>query len=248
MIKLSRGEKPEELTNDVCEELKKLYAEDKDRDVWNSSKIKEPLKKAMLEMSYGKCSYCECKLRIESKDVTIDHFLPKSDNPDEVVEWENLFPACLRCNRKKNKREERIVNPCVDEPKEYLGVTSVNRYRLKGIDTQGIGKNTIEVIGLNDIERVMVPRMTEWEALKEHLEEIEEDLKEEGYKNKYRNRLQKIMENCLFDKSYAAVKATNLLNDSSYLQIKDYFIKEDQWSDTMKNIEAKIKEIALKLV
>ena len=174
--------------------------------------------------------------------------LPKSANPDEVVEWENLFPACLRCNRKKNKREERIVNPCVDEPKEYLGVTSVNRYRLKGIDTQGIGKNTIEVIGLNDIERVMVPRMTEWEALKVHLEEIEEDLKEEGYKNKYRNRLQKIMENCLFDKSYAAVKATNLLNDSSYLQIKDYFIKEDQWSDNMKSIEAKIKEIALKLV
>ena len=27
MIKLSRGEKPEELTNDVCEELKKLYAD-----------------------------------------------------------------------------------------------------------------------------------------------------------------------------------------------------------------------------
>ena len=103
MIKLSRGEKPEELTNDVCEELKKLYAEDKDRDVWNSSKIKEPLKKAMLEMSHGKCSYCECKLGIESKDVTIDHFLPKSENPDEVVEWENLFPACLRCNRKKNR-------------------------------------------------------------------------------------------------------------------------------------------------
>lgn len=66
MIKLSWGEKTEELTNDVCEELKKLYAEDKDRDVWNSSKIKEPLKKAMLEMSYGKCSYCECKLGIES--------------------------------------------------------------------------------------------------------------------------------------------------------------------------------------
>ena len=40
----------------------------------------------MLEMSHGKCSYCECKLGIESKDVTIDHFLPKSENPDEVVE------------------------------------------------------------------------------------------------------------------------------------------------------------------
>ena len=35
---------------------------------------------------------------------------------------------------------------------------------------------------------------------------------------------------------------------SSNKRIKDYFIKENQWSDNMKNIEAKIKEIALKLV
>ena len=110
MIKLDRGEKPEELTDEACEELKKLYAEDKDKDVWNSSKIKEPLKKAMLKMSHGKCSYCECKLGIESKDVTIDHFLPKSKNPDKVIEWENLFLACLRCNRKKNNREENRLD------------------------------------------------------------------------------------------------------------------------------------------
>ena len=70
MIKLDRGGKPEELTDEVCKELKKLYAENKDKDVWNSSKIKEPLKKAILKMSNDKCSYCECKLGIESKDAT----------------------------------------------------------------------------------------------------------------------------------------------------------------------------------
>lgn len=38
----------------------------------------------------------------------------------------------------------------------------------------------LDVIGLNDIRRVMVPRMEEWESLKERLMEIETDLKEEG--------------------------------------------------------------------
>ena len=248
MIKLDRGEKPAELTDEVCEELKKLYAEDNDKDVWNSPKIKEPLKKAILEMSHDKCSYCECKLGIESKDVTIDHFYPKSENPDKVVEWENLFPACLRCNRTKSKREERIINPCNDEPKEYLGVRNINRYRLKGIDSEGIGKNTIDVIGLNDVSRVITPRMIAWEILKERLVEIEEDLQDGGYKRKYKNRLRKIMENCLSDTAYAAVKATNLLNDESYNAIKNILIAESQWTDDMKDIEIRIKEIALKLV
>ena len=52
MIKLERGERPKELTDEVCEELKKLYAEDRDKDVWNSTKIKKPLKEAMLDMSH----------------------------------------------------------------------------------------------------------------------------------------------------------------------------------------------------
>ena len=248
MIKLDRGEKPVELTDEACEELKKLYAEDNDKDVWNSPKIKEPLKKAILEMSHDKCSYCECKLGIESKDATIDHFYPKSENPDKVVEWENLFPACLRCNRTKSKQEERIINPCNDEPKEYLGVRNINRYRLKGIDSEGIGKNTIDVIGLNDVRRVITPRMIAWEILKERLVEIEEDLQDGGYQKKYKNRLRKIMENCLPDTEYAAVKSTNLLNDESYNAIKNILIAEGQWTDDMKDVEIRIEEIAFKLV
>ena len=72
MIKLNRGECPKELTDEVKEELTELYKKDKEKDVWNSPKIKKTLKEALLEMSHGKCSYCECALGIESKDVTID--------------------------------------------------------------------------------------------------------------------------------------------------------------------------------
>ena len=248
MIKLERGERPKELTDEVCEELKKLYAEDRDKDVWNSTKIKKPLKEAMLDMSHGKCSYCECRLEIESKDATIDHFLPKSKNPDEVVNWENLFPSCLRCNRKKNDREEKIINPCENEPKDYLGIINANRFRFKAIDSDGIGENTIDVIGLNDIRRVMVPRMEEWESLKERLMEIEADLKEEGFKKKYKNRLRKIMENCLPDVSYSATKATNLLNDDTYNEIKNILLESEQWTADLKKLEEDIEHIALRLV
>ena len=108
--------------------------------------------------SFEDADYCAIQnggLEIESKDATIDHFLPKSKNPDEVVNWENLFPSCLRCNRKKNNREEKIINPCENEPREYLGIVNANRFRFKAIDSGGIGESTIDVIGLNDIRRVM---------------------------------------------------------------------------------------------
>lgn len=40
MIKLNRGECPKELTDEVKEELTELYKKDKEKDVWNSPKIK----------------------------------------------------------------------------------------------------------------------------------------------------------------------------------------------------------------
>lgn len=104
------------------------------------------------------------------------------------------------------------------------------------------------MIGLNDVQRVMTPRMIAWETLKERLVEIEEELNDGGYKKRYKNRLKKIMEDCLPDTEYAAVKATNLLNDETYNVIKRFLIAEDQWTDDMKDIEIRIEEIALKLV
>lgn len=248
MIKLERGECPKELTPEVCDELTKLYSENRDKDVWNSPKIKKPLKDALLEMSHRKCAYCECMLNIESKDVTIDHFLPKSTNPTKVVSWENLFPSCLRCNREKGDYEGKIVNPCEDNPQDYIGLDFKNRYRLKGIDSAGIGKNTVLSIRLNDIQRVMVPRMTEWEDIARRLAEILEDLQEEGYRPRYRKRLEVLMGECMPGSSYAAVKATYMLDDDCYKGIKNFLIAEEEWSDKLEMFEEEMKQISLRLV
>ena len=248
MIKLIRGECPAELTDEVKEALTDLYKKNKEKDVWNSPKIKRSLKKALVDMSHDKCAFCECMLGIESKDITIDHFKPKAHNEDIVVEWNNLLPVCFRCYREKSDFEGRVINPCEDEPKQYLGVNAIQRYRLKGIDAAEIGKNTITKINLNDIDRVMVPRMQEWERIHLQLEEIYEDLEEEGYKPKYLKRFEKVMNQCTIKNSYAAVKATNILNDDCYKAAKAVFQKQNVWVHKHIQIEEEIKEIALQLV
>ena len=90
--------------------------------------------------------------------------------------------------------------------------------------------------------------MQEWELLKERLIDIEADLKEEGFKKKYKNKLRRIMEDCLPDMSYSATKATNLLNDDTYNEIKNILLESDQWTVDLKKLEEDIEHIALRLV
>ena len=52
MIKLERGKCPEELDEVVKEELTKLYKEDNTKSVWNSPKIKEPIKTALTTILF----------------------------------------------------------------------------------------------------------------------------------------------------------------------------------------------------
>lgn len=246
MIKLKRGKCPEELDDSVKEELTKLYKEDNTKAVWNSPKIKEPLKTALINMSKGKCAYCECKLNVESKDITIDHFLPKVENDELVVEWTNLLPSCLRCNRQKNANEERIINPCQDEPKEHLAIRQ-NGYRLSG--KSDMGKNSIRILGLNDIDRVMVPRMTIVETILEHLNDVLEDISElEKITPKYINRTERFLSEALSDKPYSASASAKILDDTVYKSIKDILLSKNLWNNRLIKIENELKNISLDVI
>ena len=241
MIKLERGECPKELTKEVISELTEIYKQDREKDVWNNPRIKKPLKEALMSMSYNKCAYCECELGIESKDVTIDHFKPKLTNSHIVVKWDNLLPACLRCNRTKNRKENKIINPCLIEPKEHIGVKNSRRCRMKAKDV--LGRETIKVLGLNDIERVIAPRNKVCDKLIELLEALAEDIADEGIKDKYIDRLEKILCECQKDYEYSAIKATNVLNDETYITIKEKFILKDKWNVRLRELENELNAI-----
>ena len=57
----------------------------------------------------GLCGYCEERCRGE-----VDHFHPKSRDPDLVYSWSNLVLACHDCNHAKGNRwpPRGYVDPC----------------------------------------------------------------------------------------------------------------------------------------
>ena len=141
-----------------------------------------------------------------------------------------------------------MIDPCVNEPKDFLALDKKNPYRFKGIDGEQIGKNTILAIGINDIERLMAPRMSEWEDIHQRLEDLFDNLQEQGIKGKYKKQLETLMEKCTKESSYAAVKATNMLNDDTYFLIKNFFKVNNAWTSKYETIELEMKEGAMRLV
>ena len=97
MIPLQRAPKPDYLTDEKVQELTNQYQLNIKNTVWKSLEIKEPL----LESSNKKCAYCECILQEKDSYSQIEHFHPKLLYPQEVVLWDNLLPACGRCNAHK---------------------------------------------------------------------------------------------------------------------------------------------------
>lgn len=48
--------------------------------------------------------------------------------------------------------------------------------------------------------------------------------------------------------SYSATKATNLLNDDTYNEIKNILLESERWTADLKKLEEDIEHIALRLV
>lgn len=69
------------------------------------------------------CAYCDGSLTEQSRE-TIDHFLPEHEFRELALSWENLFPACDRCNStyKKERWSCRLVKPDIDPVEELFDV------------------------------------------------------------------------------------------------------------------------------
>ena len=151
MIKLKRGPKPNQLTSVIVGKMVDSFKASNKR-VWDKAYIKE----ALLASSHGKCAYCECYVTVESKYMEVEHFNAKSQYPDDVINWLNLLPSCKRCNGNKGNHDVKsfpIINPYSVDPKSHLCLKVA---RFKGKTSRGI--ETISVIKLNEIERVLSVR------------------------------------------------------------------------------------------
>ncbi len=248
MIKISRLPAPAELTPAVVAAKTAEYKADRSKTVWKEAYIRERL----LEMSHDKCCYCECKLAEESKYMEVEHFHDKNDYPDEVVEWDNLLPSCKTCNDCKGTHDtylEPIVNPSVDDPRDYLGVRD-NAYREKNEK----GKETHIACNLNDTERHCVPRYRVCAELRKKVEELLErahsitPTSKTQVKNKLRNDAVELLESCQSDREYTAIKATMMVNNPEYATLMGELQRIGIWTNNLFGLDSEMRNYVMDLI
>lgn len=249
MIKLERTAKPAKLTDQLVTALVSEFKLN-GSNVWNQAFIKE----ALLDLSKEKCCYCECNIKEESKYMEVEHFLPKKYYPDKVVDWDNLLPSCKRCNSNKGEHDpnnDYIINPCNDDPKLHI---AMKHYRLKAKDQ--IGQSTIEVLYLNDTERLVQPRFLIGNEAQESIEKLADKLRDyhQGVntstkrKNMIVNGLKNLLRQGLPQKDYAATVATIIINDENFSYCKDILLELSFWDDELTELETKLSKNCLDLV
>jgi uncharacterized protein (TIGR02646 family) len=243
MIKLNALEAPAELTAEVIYDLTEIFKNTGDS-VWT----KKYIKVSLLEMSNNKCCYCECKVDEESKYLEIDHFKPKEQFPELVVIWDNLLPACKHCNGHKNDHNteaEPIINPTIANPKDYLYFSQ--GYRLHARQLNQLGKCSIEVLDLNNRERLVNKRFEIGEEIQNKLYNLEDDVDTFPnlplglQKTKMRNKVIRTIRNLLLEaqpaSEYSACAATVIISDLYYHKAKNVLINHNLWTEEMQALE-----------
>jgi hypothetical protein len=246
LIKLKRADKPSILTDEKVQELTTKFKTD-GSSVWNIDELKQVL----LDSSYKKCAYCECNLTEESKYMEVEHFEDKKNNPDKVILWKNLLPACKRCNGKKsihNVITEPIINPYDDTPREHI---KLKNYRFYQIDSSSKGENSIVVLDLNNYERLVRPRFEIGNKLQETILLAKEKLdsfisdKTVRNKNKIVGIIEEILKECQCNSIYSATTSTILFNDESFNQIVISMKTESIWDSEIEELYQKAKKLVL---
>ncbi|MEP4889812.1 MAG: HNH endonuclease [Aliiglaciecola sp.] len=245
MIKLERSPKPKFLTSEKVKELIEEFKKS-GSSVWNA----DPIKKQLLTSSYGKCSYCECDLTEESKYMEVEHFEDKKHNPDKVVEWENLLPSCKKCNGSKsthNVISDPILNPYLQDPREHL---AIRLFRMRGL-TQ-IGRDSIDVVGLNNQERLVLKRFEIGSQAADSIEVAWERYRtfKSNERTQSKNRLISLLEGILLECQpsaiYAATTATVVLTDSNFLALIDTMKIDGLWSEDLEDLHTIAQSLALR--
>jgi len=244
MIKIARNFTPIKLTPHFVS-LKTDEFETTGNSVWKIDWLKESL----LELSSKKCAYCECDISEESKYMEVEHFEDKDRYKRKVLLWDNLLPSCKRCNGHKSTHDvigEPIVNPFRHNPKDYF---YLKVYRLKPKNT--MARISIDLLDLNDTERLVVPRFKIGNSLLKTVEIALEKLQTYEDKptpintTKLVSTVEGILLECQKNKIYSATCATVLHTDEDYIQLKKRMTELTLWNRDLEKLHTNSLELIL---
>lgn len=188
MIKINKKSPPDILTNNQTEWTNSLLDAIKTYGSYSAipDKVKDSLlvhyrhkdiQNALSESSHGKCAFCECKPG-ESGNIEVEHFQPKSLYPSLAFSWDNLLPACRKCNEAKLNQDTLafpIINPAVEDPETLLTYKFIEICPIVGSADETKAQNTIDVCNLN-CTRLFSARSNLMISLTEYINELREKI------------------------------------------------------------------------
>lgn len=159
MIQLQKSEEPEVLaqnsadwTNVVVQKLANGEQPTKtEKGRYNQPEIKE----ALVAETYGKCAYCESKLRHVSYG-DIEHVIPKSTDPTRWFSWPNLTLACDVCNTKKSDApidHDTFIDPYAVDPEVHFWQAGAMMQPRPGHDAAALTERLLELNRAELLER-----------------------------------------------------------------------------------------------
>jgi 5-methylcytosine-specific restriction endonuclease McrA len=202
MIKLEKLEEPAILRDNVAVWTEEYLTAKRDATLTDTIRYRyrQPaMKTAIRDETSEKCAYCESKIT-HTYPGDVEHILPTSEFPELVCSWSNLTLACGECNRRKSNyysREEPLINPYDDEPKDHLFAAGTLIFGKPGNDKGALAELKLELNRAQLLER----RHERINALN-NLANRYANLAEGQLKKLLRNELGKEIEN---DKEYVLV-------------------------------------------
>ena len=180
--------------------------------------------------------------------MEVEHFKYKGLYTTLVVEWNNLLPSCKRCNIAKGVHDvdiSPIVNPYDADPRQHL---YFKLYQFKGKNQ--VGKSTIEVLDLNNSDRLVVRRFEVGEQVFSSVQVAIDRL--EDYKvsstairkSKLLGIIETILNECQPTAIYAATTATVALNDKDFMDVISQLKTLGLWEDYLETKLSAARNIA----
>ena len=93
------------------------------RGEWATKAAKKALRPGLERLAHGKCAFCESPLGVTA-DPGIEHYVAKTIAVGLAFEWDNLFPACPKCNGAKGNTDHNnvLLKPDAEDPEPYFWV------------------------------------------------------------------------------------------------------------------------------
>lgn len=159
MIKLEKGKEPVVLTRHCASwtavVVEKIEAGKTPTDTERRRYNHPDIKGALVAETYGKCAYCESKIRHVSYG-DIEHVVPKANDPSRWFDWSNLTLACDVCNTKKadsSGESEEFIDPYRVDPEEYFWQLGPIVCARPGCDAAQLTERALDLNRANLVER-----------------------------------------------------------------------------------------------